>query len=225
MPSTQSKPELISFKLCPFVQRSVITLLEKGVEFDITYIDLAEPPAWFLAISPLGKVPLLRVGDAVLFESAVINEYLDEIYPPSMHPSDPLLRAQNRAWIEFASNVIGDQYHLMIAKNAETYQDAYEALLNKLSQLEQQLTTGPYFNGDNFSLLDAAIAPVFMRMDLLAVWHEIPEVYQRTPKVAEWQAALLQRDSVRRSVVAEFAEELRAYLVEQDAYIATRFSQ
>lgn len=65
--------ELISFKTCPFVQRSVITLKEKGIDFKTTYIDLAEKPAWFLAISPLGKVPVLKIGDEVLFESAVIN--------------------------------------------------------------------------------------------------------------------------------------------------------
>ena len=72
------RPELISFKLCPFVQRSVIVLLEKEAPFDITYIDLSNPPDWFKAISPMGKVPVLKVDDTVLFESAVIMEYLDE---------------------------------------------------------------------------------------------------------------------------------------------------
>ena len=67
--------QLISFVLCPYVQRSVITLKEKQVPFTITYIDLQNPPDWFLAISPMGKVPVLRMAqDQVLFESAVINE-------------------------------------------------------------------------------------------------------------------------------------------------------
>ncbi|MDH4275939.1 MAG: glutathione S-transferase family protein, partial [Gammaproteobacteria bacterium] len=109
------QPELISFDLCPFVQRSVITMLEKNVAYKITYIDLANPPDWFLKISPFGKVPALRVGDKTLFESAVINEYLDDITPPSMHPQDPLQRALNRAWIEFGSELIGTQYMLSIA--------------------------------------------------------------------------------------------------------------
>jgi len=72
-----SLPELISFELCPFVQRSVITLLQKGVDFKINYIDIHDPPEWFQQISPLGKVPVMRVDNTVLFESAVINEYLD----------------------------------------------------------------------------------------------------------------------------------------------------
>jgi glutathione S-transferase len=100
------RPELVSFDLCPFVQRSVIVLREKGIDFDITYIDLADPPGWFRDISPLGKVPLLRVGEEVLFESAVIMEYLDEITPPPLQPADPLLRAKNRAWSEFASGLL-----------------------------------------------------------------------------------------------------------------------
>ena len=72
---------LISFDICPFVQRSVITLEEKGVKYNIKYIELENKPDWFLAISPFGKVPVLQVNDKVLFESAVINEYLDETVP------------------------------------------------------------------------------------------------------------------------------------------------
>ena len=106
------KPQLISFKICPFVQRTVIALREKHVDYDITYIDLAARPPWFKAMSPLGKVPVLRVGDTTIFESAVINEYLDEVYAPRLHPADPLQRARNRAWIEFASVLTQNQYQL-----------------------------------------------------------------------------------------------------------------
>ncbi|MGC9457270.1 MAG: glutathione S-transferase family protein, partial [Halothiobacillaceae bacterium] len=83
------KLELISFKLCPFVQRSVITLLHKDQPFETTFINLMDPPDWFSEISPLGKVPLLRVDDTVLFESAVINEFIDEVTPDRLMPEDP----------------------------------------------------------------------------------------------------------------------------------------
>jgi len=76
--------ELVSFVLCPFVQRAVIALREMGVAHAVTDIDPDDPPDWFRAISPFGKVPLLRVGEAVLLESAIINEYLDEVYPPRL---------------------------------------------------------------------------------------------------------------------------------------------
>ncbi|MGD8908674.1 MAG: glutathione S-transferase N-terminal domain-containing protein [Chromatiales bacterium] len=78
--------KLVSFKLCPFVQRAVITLEEKGVVYDLEYIELDDPPAWFKARSPFGKVPLLLIGEEVLFESAVILDYLDEVYPRWWRP-------------------------------------------------------------------------------------------------------------------------------------------
>lgn len=85
--------ELISFKTCPFVQRVAIILLEKNIPFKTTYIDLHNKPDWFLKISPMGKVPVLRVNEYTLFESAVINEYLNETYPPVMHPDDPIQKS------------------------------------------------------------------------------------------------------------------------------------
>src|SRR3954466_14364818 len=92
---------LISHKLCPYVQRAVIALTEKGVTFERIDIDLANKPDWFLAISPLGKTPVLQADDTAIFESAVILEYLEEPQPHQLHPADPLRRAEHRAWIEF----------------------------------------------------------------------------------------------------------------------------
>ena len=70
--------KLISHKLCPYVQRAVIALTEKGVAFERIDIDLANKPEWFKAVSPLGKTPVLLVGDTAIFESAVILEYLED---------------------------------------------------------------------------------------------------------------------------------------------------
>jgi len=97
--------KLVSFKACPFVQRVAITLQYKGIDYDIEYIDLGNPPEWFLAISPLKKVPLLIVDGTVIFESAVINEYIDEVYTPMLHPQDLLMKAINRSWIEYCNNI------------------------------------------------------------------------------------------------------------------------
>src|SRR3954447_18316940 len=102
---------LISHHLCPFVQRAAIALAEKGIPFERIYIDLAAKPDWFKAISPLGKVPVLGVGQAAdretsIFESAVILEYLEEATPSPLHPADPLQRARHRGWIEFGSQVL-----------------------------------------------------------------------------------------------------------------------
>src|SRR3979411_3383891 len=100
-----AKLTLISHKLCPYVQRAVIALTEKGVPFERIDIDLANKPDWFLALSPLGKTPVLQVGDTAIFESAVILEYLEETQPKPLHPADALARAEHRAWIEYGSAV------------------------------------------------------------------------------------------------------------------------
>ena len=119
-------PKLVSFKVCPFVQRVAITLQYKGIDYDIEYIDLGSPPEWFLAISPLKKVPLLIVDNTVIFESAVINEYIDEAYQPVLHPEDLLLKAINRSWIEFSSNISLYTFELTIKEKKNDFENILE---------------------------------------------------------------------------------------------------
>lgn len=212
--------ELISFKLCPFVQRAAIVLLEKGCDFDVTYIDLADKPDWFLEISPMGKVPVLRVDDEVLFESAVIAEYLDETFPPRLHPEDPLQRARNRAWIEFSSEMLMDHFRMLKAADREDFDSRRMRLTEKLDTLERNLGTGPFFNGDNFSLADAAFAPGFMRLAETQRLHPLA-LLNEFPAIGRWSEALLGRDSVQESVVKDFPELFRAYVKESGSYFST----
>lgn len=213
------KPELISFKLCPFVQRSVIVLLEKGIDFDITYIDLQDPPDWFKAISPFGKVPVLRCGDTVLFESAVINEYIDETRPPSLHPTDPMLRAQNRAWIEFGGGLNLDIHAVIVAKTAEDFAASCDKVKKELARVEALLGAGPYLNGEAFSLADAAYAPTLMRLKLIHQ-HFGLDLLAGLPKLRAWTETLCARDSVPRSVVPEFPELFCAAVNKADGQLA-----
>ncbi|MGM0595377.1 MAG: glutathione S-transferase family protein [Pseudomonadota bacterium] len=216
------KPELISFKLCPFVQRSVIVLEEKGVDYDITYINLKEPPEWFKTISPLGKVPVLKVGQDVLFESAVIMEYLDEVNPPSLHPADPLRKARNRAWIEFASTLFFCQFNMVMAQDKVACDNAEQELRDKLSQVEQQVE-GPLFNGERFSLADAAYAPLFMRLAFLEQWQTVGFL-EGLPKLSRWSEALLARKSVQSSVVEDLDSLYRGHIAASGGYGAKRFA-
>jgi len=213
------RPELISFALCPFVQRAVILLNEKKVPYDLTTIDLKNKPEWFLRISPLGKVPVLRVGDAVLFESAVICEYLDEVYPPALHPDDPLVKAVNRGWIEFSSELFMDLYRLVTAGDAADFEEKCVVVRKKLERLDAALGEGPFFNGSGFSLVDAAIAPAFMRMALI---EEIRPLRFLTglPNVAAWNRALLDRPSVRTSVVPDFSDLFRKFVGGGSGFLA-----
>lgn len=208
--------ELISFKLCPFVQRSVITLLEKGHEFQITYINLDAPPQWFKDISPLGKVPVLKVEGEVLFESAVINEYVDEITSPSLHPQNPLIKAKNRAWIEFSSELLMAQFRLGMSQDKSSYETNLKELQEKLQRLESILGEGNFFNGEQFSLVDTAYAPLFMRLELLKQWTNLDLFL---PKIQRWSAALLAKESVKNSVVNEFADLFQMRLKNANSYL------
>lgn len=203
--------ELISFNLCPYVQRSVITLENKGVPYDLKYIDLSDKPDWFLAISPFGKVPVLRVGEIALFESAVINEYLDEVTPPSMHPDDALQKARHRMWIEFASVMGGTAYRLMMSKTKEDAEERARDIRSQLGRLEEELE-GPYFSGETFRLVDAAFAPMLQRI----AWCEeiAPELgcFEGRPKAQAYCDALLAHPSVQRSLIPEIKDVFNDYL-------------
>ncbi len=216
--------ELISFDLCPFVQRSVITLLEKNADFDITYIDLAEPPAWFLNISPFGKVPVLKAENEVIFESAVINEYVDEVTPPSLMPTKPITRAINRAWIEFSSGLLMEQYKMSVAQDQQAFEQAECRLLIDMDKLENQLSGSQFFNGDQISLVDTAYAPLFMRFDILFKFMGA-EIYEDKPKIAQWANTLLQRKSVIESVVDDFEDKYLAYMEKNSPFIAQIMSR
>ena len=218
-----SKFTLISFKLCPYVQRVAISMREKGIPFDLVYVDLANKPDWFNAISPLGKVPLLRVEDgsstAVLFESSVILEYLEDIgqgHP--MHPADPVQKALQRGWMEFGSSMLADIWSLETATGAGAYESAVANLNKKLDRLENTLGTGPFFTGGEFTFVDAVFAPAFRYFDVFDTFME-RSVLARFAKVTAWRQALAQRPSVAAAVTPEYAELLHDFLRSKDAWL------
>src|SRR3954462_197612 len=112
---------LVSHQLCPYVQRAVIALSEKNVAFTRRDFDLAEKPDWFMAVSPLGKTPVLLVGASPIFESAAILEYLEDTQGPALHPADPLARAEHRAGIAFGSASLDDIAGLYNAADSATF--------------------------------------------------------------------------------------------------------
>ena len=218
--------KLISFKLCPFVQRAAIVLAEKKVPFERIDIDLDNKPSWFTELSPLGKVPVLVVEkdgeEQVLFESAVIAEYLDEILEPRLHPADPLEKARHRAWIEFASASLVD-LHGFYTGDAETFAARRQAIENKFDRLETVLGAGPYFSGDRFRLIDAAFAPVFRyfeTFDRILDWSP----FDARPKLAQWRKTLAERPSVIEAVAADYSEELVRYIIRKKGHMA-RFAE
>ncbi|OFZ19545.1 MAG: hypothetical protein A2X94_12660 [Bdellovibrionales bacterium GWB1_55_8] len=211
------KLQLISFPLCPFVQRSVITLKHKGAPFELTFIqDLENPPAWFAKASPLGKVPVLLVhGKApepvAVFESAVINEYIDETIGTPLHSSDPLQKALERAWIEYGSELLGMQYGIYTAESRANLDSAKNELFAALARVEKVVSSGPYFRGSEFSLVDSTFAPLFMRLFLFKELAN-DEHWEGMPKLRAWGEALLKLPEVKDSVIPEFEARMRSFV-------------
>ncbi len=203
---------LISHVLCPYVQRVAIVLHEKGLPFERRDIDLARKPDWFLELSPTGKTPLMLVGDTTIFESSVICEYLDEAHEPRLHPAAPLERAQYRAWMEFASTVLGAIGGLYSAPTKPVLAEKARALRHVLERVEDALDEGPYFAGTGFSMVDAAFAPALRYFDVIETDCRFG-FFDGLPKLGAWRQRLAMRPSVRQAVVPDYLDRLRAFLL------------
>lgn len=219
---------LVSHALCPYVQRAAIVLAEKGAAFERRDIDLSNKPAWFLALSPLGKTPVLRVGETPVFESAVICEYLEDTLPPRLHPSDPLERAVHRGWVEFGSALLQEIAGFYNAPDPESLQARRDGLCRRFGQLEQVLQArpagdGPYFAGARFTIVDTAFAPVFRYLDAFDRIDDFGWCAQ-APCVQAWRAALAQRPSVRQAVAADYPQRLLAFLRARGSELSRRLA-
>ena len=221
----QTRLTLVSHPLCPFVQRVAIVLHEKGIAFERIDVDLRDKPDWFLAISPMAKVPLLQLvhdngRESILFESVAICEYVEDVQAgPALHPADALLRAQHRAWMEFASAALSDAWALLNASDHETAKAKGTAFRKKLERLEADMSDGPYFGGKDFSMVDAFIAPIFRYFDMLAA-ESSQQLFDGLERIAIWRRALARRPSIRTAVADDYATRLRQHLQDQNALLA-----
>jgi glutathione S-transferase len=211
--------KLISHKLCPYVQRAVIALTEKGTPFERIDIDLANKPEWFFKLSPLGKTPVLLVSETAIFESAVILEYLDETEPKPLHPADPLRRAEHRAWIEFGSAVLGDIAGFYAAADEVTFKAKTAQLEQRFARLETRVAADPWFDGSEFSLVDAVFGPVFRYFDLFDGIADFG-ILSDKPKLARWRKSLAARPSVRAAVSADYPALLRDFIERRKSWLS-----
>jgi len=205
----------------------VIVLRAKDVEFQVTYIDLREKPGWFLEISPHGKVPVLSVGGRPLFESNAIAEYLDETVPPRLHPEDPFKRARNRAWTDFVPDFSASLGGVYYAKDETALAEGIETARGRLAKLEEALARerdndGPYFNGAELCLVDAAYAP-FLRRYALVETRLGCGLLDEFPLVRAWSDALGADERVTGSVADTFEREFVVALHRRGAMVAPRF--
>ena len=196
------------------MQRAVIVLRAKKVEFDVPYINLREKPHWFLKVSPHGKVPVLVVDDEPLFESNSIAEFLDEHVEPRLHPEDLIKRARNRAWNENIGNFSAGLRHIYFTKTKEAYEEALEKAPAQVQKLEDALRDergddGPYFNGAEFSMVDACYAPMLHRFWFVDQWLKCG-LMEKFPLVMAWSETLRKTDAFSGSLPTAFEEEFLA---------------
>jgi glutathione S-transferase len=211
---------LVSHHLCPYVQRAAIALAEKGVAYERVTVDLANKPDWFKALSPLGKTPVLKVGETAIFESAVILEYLEETQPNPLHPADPLRRAAHRSLIEFGSAILNDIWAFYSAPDAAAFAAKRQQLTERFAWLERRLRADPWFDGAEFSLVDAVFAPVFRYFDAFDRIGSFG-ILADLPQVARWRRALGARASVKSAVAADYDDRLWNFLLARNSHLST----
>lgn len=199
---------LCSFKTCPWVQRAAIVLRAKKIDYEIAYIDRNDRPAWFLAISPHAKVPVLQIdGKEALFESNAIAEFLDETTAPRLHPDDALARARNRAWTDFVPTFAEAVSEAAYADSEAEFAAKAEKIAGPFGKLDAALAKrgndGPWFNGPKFSLVDAAYAPFLQRYTFMDRLRPLG-VIEKFPRLAAWRDALIAHPAVKASTVPNF---------------------
>ncbi|MCD6044935.1 MAG: glutathione S-transferase [Gammaproteobacteria bacterium] len=210
---------LYGFRICPFVEKVNILLDEKNIHVERVYVDIRNKPDWFLKISPLGKVPILRVDDVLLFESTVINDFLDSLSAAtSLYPTNTIQKHLNKSWIEWGSTLILATYDMTLAKDKESFLAKRLLVEQKLSILQEQVKNSPFFNGEHFSMIDLTYAPLFKRFDRLIYLYSI-DLLANYPTLKQWSKNVLQRPSVHAGFIDNFDEELKILLDLKGSYL------
>jgi Glutathione S-transferase len=178
---------LYSGTTCPFSQRCRFVLFEKGMDFEIRDIDLYNKPEDIAVMNPYGQVPILVERDLVLYESNIINEYIDERFPhPQLMPADPVMRARTRLFLyNFEKELF---VHVSVLEqrgdvDSKAQEAARSAIRDRLAQLAPVLVKNKFMLGEEFSMLDVAIAPLLWRLDHYGI--ELPKNAAPLQKYAE----------------------------------------
>lgn len=178
---------LYSGTTCPFSQRCRFVLFEKGMDFEIRDIDLFNKPEDIAVMNPYGQVPILVERDLILYESNIINEYIDERFPhPQLMPADPVMRARTRLFLYNFEKELFVHVSVLEDRNtpdSQAQEAARQSIRDRLAQLAPVLVKNKFMLGEEFSMLDVAIAPLLWRLDHYGI--ELPKNAAPLQKYAE----------------------------------------
>jgi len=213
--------KIVSFKICPFVQRVTALLAAKKIDYEIEYISLKDKPQWFLELSPNGQVPLLITQSGIaLFESDAIVEYIDEVSAPIESNVSPEQRAIDRAWSYMATKHYLTQCSAMRSADRDTLQQRSETLGKIFAKAESTLGEGPFFKGENISNVDVAWLPLLHRANIIFE-HTDYNFLAEYPKVSAWQSAIMKTAFVKESVAEDFEAAFTNFYLSDSTYLGT----
>ena len=211
--------KIISFKICPFVQRVTALLEAKNIPYEIEFIKLSNKPNWFLEISPNGQVPVLITDNGkALFESEAIVEYLEEAYP-ALQPNISLEdKAYNRAWSYLASKNYLVQCSAQRSLNEDILKERSEKLDKAFDKMEKQLGDPPFFSGEKLGIVDIAWLPLLHRADIIQR-NSCYDFIGDRPKLKRWQKNLLNTGLAEKSVSGDFEDEFKAFYLSNRTFL------
>ena len=157
---------LYSGTTCPFSQRCRNVLYEKGMDFQIVDVDLHNKPEDLAVMNPYNQVPVLVERDLILYESNIINEYIDDRFPhPQLMPADPVMRARARLFLYRFEHEMFSHVETLEKGNQRSADKSRAAIRDNLAQIAPVFAKQKYMLGDEFSMLDVAIVPLLWRLD------------------------------------------------------------
>ena len=211
--------KIVSFKICPFVQRVTALLEAKGIDYEIEYINLKDKPQWFLDISPNGQVPILIADNGkVLFESDAIVEYIEEAFPP-LQPNISLEeKATNRAWSYLASKNYLVQCSTQRSPDKDVLKERIAKLAKPFDRIEEQLGISTYFSGDTMGMVEIAWLPLLHRARIVEQ-HSGCDVLGNRPNLKKWQSTLLADELAEKSVAPDFMEAFSAFYLSDETFL------
>ena len=211
--------KIYSSPICPFVQRVNAVLEAKKIKYEVEFVDLMNLPDWFIEISPNAEVPILVTDNNIaLFESFAICEYLEEMYPPNLHPNSSEEKALHRAWARQAVTQYLVQCSTQRSATEEILEKKTEDFVQLFAKVEKVLGDGPFFDGGQLSMVDTAWIPILHRIDLIKTYTGF-DFLKGYSKVIKWQQALLKTDVLKKSVPDMFEEYFIQFYLNEERYL------